>query len=93
MNLLSLMKSYCIIILLYISFLYYTATGFSIAIISYESTVPEEIGFQKGDRIEIIGYFMKCMQWFVGRHVPSGQVGFVQSSHVSPEGFSTTVTE
>ncbi|XP_042324116.1 SH3 domain and tetratricopeptide repeat-containing protein 1 isoform X3 [Sceloporus undulatus] len=69
------------------------ATGFSIAIISHVSAVPEEIGFQKGDRIEIIGYFMKCMLWFVGRHVPSGQVGFVQSSHVSPEGFSTTVAE
>uniref|UniRef100_A0A670JCB6 SH3 domain and tetratricopeptide repeats 1 n=1 Tax=Podarcis muralis TaxID=64176 RepID=A0A670JCB6_PODMU len=40
------------------------------------NAVPEEIGFQKGDRIEIIGYFMKCMKWFVGRHAPTGQVGF-----------------
>ncbi|XP_062838134.1 SH3 domain and tetratricopeptide repeat-containing protein 1 isoform X1 [Anolis carolinensis] len=69
------------------------ATGFSVAKISHESTVPEEIGFREGDRIEIIGYFMKCMSWFVGRHIPSGQVGFVQTSHVSPEGFSTTATE
>ncbi|KAF7248033.1 SH3 domain and tetratricopeptide repeat-containing protein 1 [Varanus komodoensis] len=70
-----------------------TATGFSIAIISHESTVPDEIGFQKGDKIEIIGYFVKCMEWFVGRHVPTGQVGFVQSSHVKPDDFKATLTE
>ncbi|XP_060134248.1 SH3 domain and tetratricopeptide repeat-containing protein 1 [Zootoca vivipara] len=69
------------------------ATGFSVAIVSNESAVPEEIGFQKGDRIEIIGYFMKCMKWFVGRHAPTGQVGFVQSSHVKPEDFETTAAE
>ncbi|XP_060633980.2 SH3 domain and tetratricopeptide repeat-containing protein 1 isoform X1 [Anolis sagrei] len=69
------------------------ATGFSVAMISHESIVPEEISFREGDQIEIIGYFMKCMPWFVGRHVPSGQVGFVQTSHVSPEGFSTAATE
>ncbi|XP_077790675.1 SH3 domain and tetratricopeptide repeat-containing protein 1 isoform X2 [Podarcis muralis] len=69
------------------------ATGFSVAIVSHESAVPEEIGFQKGDRIEIIGYFMKCMKWFVGRHAPTGQVGFVQSSHVKPDDFETTAAE
>uniref|UniRef100_A0A8D2Q1A1 SH3 domain and tetratricopeptide repeats 1 n=1 Tax=Varanus komodoensis TaxID=61221 RepID=A0A8D2Q1A1_VARKO len=81
------MLSTCIITLLYLLILYYAATGFSIAIISHESTVPDEIGFQKGDKIEIIGYFVKCMEWFVGRHVPTGQVGFVQSSHVKPDDF------
>ncbi|XP_061439914.1 SH3 domain and tetratricopeptide repeat-containing protein 1 isoform X2 [Rhineura floridana] len=70
-----------------------TATGFSVAIISHESAVPEEIRFQKGDRIEIIGYFMKCMQWFVGRHIPTGQVGFVQSSHVKLDDFKITTAE
>ncbi|XP_062991827.1 SH3 domain and tetratricopeptide repeat-containing protein 1 isoform X2 [Elgaria multicarinata webbii] len=70
------------------------ATGSSVAVISYESAnSPEEIDFKKGDRIEIIGYLMKCMQWFVGRHIPTGQVGFVQSSHVKPDGFKDAVTE
>uniref|UniRef100_A0A8C6VFD6 SH3 domain and tetratricopeptide repeat-containing protein 1 n=1 Tax=Naja naja TaxID=35670 RepID=A0A8C6VFD6_NAJNA len=36
---------------------------------------------------------MKCMPWFVGRHLSSGQVGFVQSSCVEPEGFMAIATE
>ncbi|XP_058049560.1 SH3 domain and tetratricopeptide repeat-containing protein 1 isoform X3 [Ahaetulla prasina] len=69
------------------------ATGLSIAVVSHESAVPDEISFQKGDKIEIIGYFMKCMPWFVGRHLSSGQVGFVQSGCVEPEGFLAIATE
>uniref|UniRef100_A0A6J0UQA6 SH3 domain and tetratricopeptide repeat-containing protein 1 isoform X1 n=1 Tax=Pogona vitticeps TaxID=103695 RepID=A0A6J0UQA6_9SAUR len=69
------------------------ATGYSVAIIRHESSVADEIGFEKGDGIEIIGYFTKCMPWFLGRHVPTGRLGFVQSSHVVLDGFHTTVTE
>ncbi|KAL8175615.1 UNVERIFIED_CONTAM: hypothetical protein K2H54_001296 [Gekko kuhli] len=61
------------------------AVGSSVAIIGRASNVPEEIGFQEGDRIEIIGYFMKSMQWFVGRQVSTGQIGFVPSTHVKPD--------
>ncbi|ETE61933.1 SH3 domain and tetratricopeptide repeats-containing protein 1, partial [Ophiophagus hannah] len=68
-------------------------TGFSVAVVSYEAALPDEISFQKGDKIEIIGYFMKCMPWFVGRRLSSGQVGFVQSSCVEPEGFLAIATE
>ncbi|KAJ7329743.1 hypothetical protein JRQ81_015917 [Phrynocephalus forsythii] len=70
-----------------------TAKGNSTAIMRHESSLPEEIDFEKGDRIEIIGYYMKCMPWFLGRHVLTGQVGFVQSSHVSCDGFHTTAVE
>ncbi|XP_007432419.1 SH3 domain and tetratricopeptide repeat-containing protein 1 isoform X2 [Python bivittatus] len=69
------------------------AAGFSVAVVSHESVVPDEISFQKGDKIEIVGYFMKCMPWFVGRHITTGQVGFVQSSSVEPDGFMNIVTE
>uniref|UniRef100_A0A670Y833 SH3 domain and tetratricopeptide repeats 1 n=1 Tax=Pseudonaja textilis TaxID=8673 RepID=A0A670Y833_PSETE len=55
--------------------------------ICHEGALPDEISFQKGDKIEIMGYFMRCMPWFVGRRLSSGQVGFVQSSCVAPEGF------
>ncbi|XP_067414970.1 SH3 domain and tetratricopeptide repeat-containing protein 1 isoform X2 [Emydura macquarii macquarii] len=61
------------------------ATGSSRAVISYESAVPEEISFQSGDKIEIIGYFIECMEWFVGRHMFTGQIGFVKTSHVKPD--------
>ncbi|XP_039191805.1 SH3 domain and tetratricopeptide repeat-containing protein 1 isoform X1 [Crotalus tigris] len=69
------------------------ATGLSAAVVSHESVVPDEISFQKGDTIEIMGYFMKCMPWFVGRRLSTGQVGFVQSSCVVPEGFVAIAAE
>uniref|UniRef100_A0A8C0J3M9 SH3 domain and tetratricopeptide repeats 1 n=1 Tax=Chelonoidis abingdonii TaxID=106734 RepID=A0A8C0J3M9_CHEAB len=54
-------------------------------LISYASAVPEEISFQSGDKIEIIGYFIECLEWFVGRHMLTGQIGFVKTSHVKPD--------
>ncbi|XP_066488536.1 SH3 domain and tetratricopeptide repeat-containing protein 1 isoform X2 [Tiliqua scincoides] len=69
------------------------ARGSSVAVLSHDSHMPEELGFQKGDRIEIVGYFLRCMQWFVGRHVPTGRVGFVQSCHVHPDAFKDAVSE
>ncbi|XP_032080512.1 SH3 domain and tetratricopeptide repeat-containing protein 1 isoform X2 [Thamnophis elegans] len=69
------------------------ATGLSVAVVSHESSVPDEISFQKGDEIEIIGYFVSCMPWFVGRRLSSGRVGFVQSRCVEPEGFLAIATE
>ncbi|XP_029142799.1 SH3 domain and tetratricopeptide repeat-containing protein 1 [Protobothrops mucrosquamatus] len=67
--------------------------GLSAAVVSHESVVPDEISFQKGDTIEIMGYFMKCMPWFVGRQLSTGQVGFVQSSCVEPNGFVAITAE
>lgn len=49
---------------------------------NYESTVPEEISFQEGDKIEILGYLIECMEWFVGRHLLTGQIGFVKTNSV-----------
>nr|XP_042711459.1 SH3 domain and tetratricopeptide repeat-containing protein 1 isoform X8 [Chrysemys picta bellii] len=65
------------------------ATGSSRAVISYASAVPEEISFQSGDKIEIIGYFIECLEWFVGRHMLTGQIGFVKTSHVKPDASGT----
>nr|XP_033805976.1 SH3 domain and tetratricopeptide repeat-containing protein 1 isoform X2 [Geotrypetes seraphini] len=61
------------------------AVGFSVAVADYRSDMPEEISFQCGDRIEIIGSFIECMQWFVGRHVPTGHTGFVKTCHVKTD--------
>lgn len=63
------------------------AVGSSVAITGHASDAPEEIDFEEGGRIEIIGYFMRSMPWFVGRQVPTGQIGFVPSAHVKPETF------
>ncbi|XP_009696206.1 PREDICTED: SH3 domain and tetratricopeptide repeat-containing protein 1 [Cariama cristata] len=58
------------------------AMGSCLAVIKYESIVLEEMSFQEGDKIEILGYFIECMEWFLGRHAFTGQIGFVKTSHV-----------
>uniref|UniRef100_A0A8C8BAH8 SH3 domain and tetratricopeptide repeats 1 n=1 Tax=Otus sunia TaxID=257818 RepID=A0A8C8BAH8_9STRI len=60
----------------------YTAMGSCLAVMNYESIMSEEMSFQEGDKIEILGYFIECMEWFLGRHVFTGQIGFVKTSHV-----------
>lgn len=69
--------------ILFISF--YTAMGSCLAVMNYESIVLEELSFQEGDKIEILGYFIECMEWFLGRHVFTGQIGFVKTGHVKLE--------
>ncbi|XP_074721773.1 SH3 domain and tetratricopeptide repeat-containing protein 1 isoform X2 [Strix uralensis] len=58
------------------------AMGSCLAVMNYESIMSEEMSFQEGDKIEILGYFIECMEWFLGRHVFTGQIGFVKTSHV-----------
>uniref|UniRef100_A0A8C3QKM1 SH3 domain and tetratricopeptide repeats 1 n=1 Tax=Cyanoderma ruficeps TaxID=181631 RepID=A0A8C3QKM1_9PASS len=58
------------------------AMGSCLAVMNYESTVSEELSFQQGDQIEILGYFVACMEWFLGRHVFTGKIGFVKTGHV-----------
>ncbi|XP_032917239.1 SH3 domain and tetratricopeptide repeat-containing protein 1 isoform X2 [Catharus ustulatus] len=58
------------------------AMGSCLAVVNYESIVSEELSFQEGDKIEILGYFIECMEWFLGRHVFTGQIGFVKTGHV-----------
>ncbi|KAM6346011.1 SH3 domain and tetratricopeptide repeat-containing protein 1 [Podargus strigoides] len=58
------------------------AMGSCLAVMNYESVTLEEMSFQEGDKIEILGYFIECMEWFLGRHVFTGQIGFVKTSHV-----------
>uniref|UniRef100_A0A8V5GT27 Uncharacterized protein n=1 Tax=Melopsittacus undulatus TaxID=13146 RepID=A0A8V5GT27_MELUD len=59
---------------------YHTAKGFCLAVINYEGIVLEEMSFQEGDKIEILGYYIECMEWFLGRHVFTGQIGFVKTT-------------
>ncbi|KFQ15521.1 SH3 domain and tetratricopeptide repeat-containing protein 1, partial [Leptosomus discolor] len=58
------------------------AMGSCLAVMNYESVMLEEMSFQEGDKIEILGYFIECMEWFLGRHMFTGQIGFVKTSHV-----------
>ncbi|XP_031799155.1 SH3 domain and tetratricopeptide repeat-containing protein 1 isoform X2 [Sarcophilus harrisii] len=56
--------------------------GTCFAIMDHYSQVPEEMSFQDGDQIEILGVLVSCLGWFLGRHLMTGQVGFVKTSHI-----------
>ncbi|XP_041443694.1 SH3 domain and tetratricopeptide repeat-containing protein 1 isoform X1 [Xenopus laevis] len=60
------------------------AVGWTEATVSYESAAPDEIAYCSGDIIEIIGTFVECLKWFVGRNMTTDRVGFVKTSDVKP---------
>ncbi|XP_043918741.1 SH3 domain and tetratricopeptide repeat-containing protein 1 isoform X2 [Protopterus annectens] len=63
------------------------ATGSCVSLTDYEASGPEELSFQRGDSIEIVGILVGCLHWFVGRHMSTGKTGFVRTNHVKPEDF------
>ncbi|XP_077136191.1 SH3 domain and tetratricopeptide repeat-containing protein 1 isoform X1 [Ranitomeya variabilis] len=59
-------------------------TGWVEAIVNHESDAPDEIEYQSGDMVEIITTYIECMEWFVGRNVTTGSVGFVRTCNMKP---------
>ncbi|NXK95478.1 S3TC2 protein, partial [Formicarius rufipectus] len=45
----------------------------------------DELSFSKGDKIEVIGFFIPGLPWFVGKSLSSGSIGFVPTRCISPE--------
>ncbi|XP_067847445.1 SH3 domain and tetratricopeptide repeat-containing protein 1 isoform X3 [Heptranchias perlo] len=62
--------------------------GSCVAVVDYEGVGLEELSFQTGDRIEIIGFLSTCMQWFLGKNETSGKTGFVKINLVKPDDFT-----
>ncbi|XP_077731489.1 SH3 domain and tetratricopeptide repeat-containing protein 1 isoform X1 [Canis aureus] len=62
------------------------ATGLASAVADYQGSGPEEMTFRGGDAIEILGAQVPGLPWCLGRHVASGQVGFVRTSLISVQG-------
>ncbi|KAM4053708.1 SH3 domain and tetratricopeptide repeat-containing protein 1 isoform 2-T2 [Anomaloglossus baeobatrachus] len=58
--------------------------GWVEAIVNYESDIPDEISYQSGDMVEIITTYIECMEWFVGRNITNGSVGFVRTFDMKP---------
>ncbi|XP_043827624.1 SH3 domain and tetratricopeptide repeat-containing protein 1 [Dromiciops gliroides] len=56
--------------------------GTCFAIMDHCSQVPEEMSFQDGDQMEILGVLVPCLGWFLGKHSVTGEVGFVKTSHI-----------
>ncbi|KFV15186.1 SH3 domain and tetratricopeptide repeat-containing protein 2, partial [Tauraco erythrolophus] len=45
----------------------------------------DELSFSKGDSIEVIGFFIPGLPWFVGKSLSSGSIGFVPTEYISPK--------
>ncbi|NXR75580.1 S3TC2 protein, partial [Pycnonotus jocosus] len=59
--------------------------GRCIATKDHRGAAWDELSFSKGDSIEIIGFFIPGLPWFVGKSLSTGSVGFVPTPHVNPE--------
>ncbi|NXD09353.1 S3TC2 protein, partial [Nothocercus nigrocapillus] len=45
----------------------------------------DELSFSKGDSIEVIGFLIPGLPWFVGKSQSSGNIGFVPTRCINPE--------
>ncbi|XP_016157206.1 PREDICTED: SH3 domain and tetratricopeptide repeat-containing protein 2 [Ficedula albicollis] len=59
--------------------------GRCIATKEHRGAAWDELSFSKGDPIEIIGFFIPGLPWFVGKSLSTGSIGFVPTQHVNPE--------
>ncbi|NXO66322.1 S3TC2 protein, partial [Phainopepla nitens] len=59
--------------------------GRCIATKDHRGAAWDELSFSKGDPIEIIGFFIPGLPWFVGKSLSTGNIGFVPTQHVNPE--------
>ncbi|MBN3300659.1 S3TC1 protein, partial [Amia calva] len=60
------------------------AVGSCLAVVEYEGCGPDELSFERGDCVEIVGFLVSCFEWFVGKHAETGRVGLVKTSLVKP---------
>ncbi|XP_068133238.1 SH3 domain and tetratricopeptide repeat-containing protein 2 isoform X2 [Hyperolius riggenbachi] len=44
----------------------------------------DELSYSRGDAIEVVGFFVPGLKWFVGKCPSTGATGFVQTKHVDP---------
>ncbi|XP_072352064.1 SH3 domain and tetratricopeptide repeat-containing protein 1 isoform X1 [Scyliorhinus torazame] len=61
--------------------------GSCMAVVDYDGVGLDELSFQMGDKIVVIGFLSTCLQWFLGRNEASGKIGFVKINHVKPKDF------
>nr|XP_023665175.1 SH3 domain and tetratricopeptide repeat-containing protein 1 [Paramormyrops kingsleyae] len=60
------------------------ATGSCVATRQSDASSPDELSFERGDVIHVVGLLVSCLQWFLGRHEGTGSLGLVRSSFVKP---------
>jgi hypothetical protein len=48
----------------------------------YEQEERDELCFLQGESIDVIGFVIPGLQWFIGKSVSSGEVGFVPTRSI-----------
>ncbi|NWR11169.1 S3TC2 protein, partial [Paradoxornis webbianus] len=59
--------------------------GRCVATKDHRGAAWDELSFSRGEPIEIIGFLIPGLPWFVGKSLSTGSVGFVPTRHVNPE--------
>lgn len=54
----------------------------------YERKEKDELSFFQGESIEIVGFVIPGLQWFIGKSMSSGEVGFVPTRSIDPDSCS-----
>ncbi|TRY88791.1 hypothetical protein DNTS_015008, partial [Danionella cerebrum] len=59
--------------------------GTCVAIVDHFPVVKDELHLCQGDQIQIEGFLLNTLNMFIGKHLTSGEIGFVHKAHVKPE--------
>ncbi|XP_078087249.1 SH3 domain and tetratricopeptide repeat-containing protein 2 [Mustelus asterias] len=67
-------------------------TGTCVATMDCKEVEVDELRFNEGEKIQIIGFLLSNLQWILGKSLSTGEIGFVQIRHVQPDQFKTLET-
>lgn len=59
--------------------------GTCVAVVDHYPIDKDELQLRQGDIIKIEGFLLNTLNMFIGRHLTSGEIGFVHKAHVKPE--------
>lgn len=59
--------------------------GTCVAVVDHYPVGKDELHLRQGDLIKIEGFLLNTLNMFIGRHLTSGEIGFVHKAHVKPE--------
>lgn len=62
-----------------------SVVGTCVAVVDHNPMVKDELHLRKGDIIKIEGFLFNALNMFIGRHLTSGEIGFVHKASVKPQ--------
>ncbi|XP_043842377.1 SH3 domain and tetratricopeptide repeat-containing protein 2 [Dromiciops gliroides] len=57
------------------------------ALRDYQGEEKDELTFCQGDSIEVFGFLLSGLRYFIGKLSATGEIGFVQTKHVAPDSY------